>query len=187
EASFRRIWEGKHRIFNPVNPPCQPARSWQELNLKLAPLCLTELGASRDSLEAFRGAPFSVIYHGKRPEVFLEGIGSLPAQEMAWSPDLEGIGTPNVLFVLNPPSMKPAEQVGLPASFIKSLRALATERQVVLYLFGNPYLLRQLPPALFQTVVCAFQPLRSFQRAAALHFRGNIRAEGELSLDLDHG
>jgi len=187
EMSFRRIWELKHQVFNPVNPPCQAPRSWQELNQKLAPLCITEMGATGNSLEAFRGAPFSVIYHGQRPGVFLEGIGSLPAQEMAWSPDLKGIGASNVLFVLNPPSMKPAENFGLTGSFLNSLRALASEREVVLYLFGNPYLLRQLSPALFHTAVCAFQPLRSFQAAAALHFRGNIPVEGELSIDLDHG
>ena len=187
EASFRRIWELKEKVFTSEKSPGQPAWSWQELNRELAPRCLTEMGAKGVALESFRREPFSILYYGERPKTFLDGIGSSSAQEMAWTSDLKIPEITNVLFALNPPSMKPAEHFGLPVSFLEALRELTTKRQVVLYLFGNPYLLRQLSPDLFQTVVCAFQPLMAFQEAAAAQFLGKIRAEGELSIDLDHG
>jgi len=187
EASFRRIWKLKERVYKPKKPPRQPLWSWQELNRKLAPYCLTEITDPGNSLESFHRESFSILYCGQRPEAFLDGIGPRSGQKMAWTPDLKIPEASNVLFVLTPPSMKPAENFGLPASFLRALRALTAKRQVVLYLFGNPYLLRQLPPALFHTVVCAFQPLPAFQEAAAGHFLGNIRAEGELSIDLNHG
>ena len=187
EASFRRIWELKERVFNPINPPVQPALSWQEINRELAPRCLTALEARVGAMESFRREPFSTLYYGERPATFLERIALLSSQEMAWSSELKLPETSNVLFALNPPSMKPAENFGLPASLLEALRELAVKRQVVLYLFGNPYLLRHLPLSLLQTVVCAFQPLVAFQEAASAHLLGNIRAEGELSIDLDYG
>ena len=106
---------------------------------------------------------------------------------MAWTPDLEVPQTTDLLFVLNPPSMKPAENFGLPRSLLNGIQKLSEKRRVTLYLFGNPYLLRQLDLAPFMGVVCAFQPLPAFQEAAAAHFLGEIRAEGELSIDLGYG
>ena len=108
-------------------------------------------------------------------------------RDMEWTPDLKIPPAGNVLFALNPPSMKPAENFGLEPHFLAALRELALNRRVVLYLFGNPYLLRLLPLSLLHGVVCAFQPLPAFQEAAAAHFLGQIRAVGELSIDLEHG
>ena len=187
EASFRRIWKLKEQVFKAKTPPRLPRWSWQELNRKLAPLCLSEIGQAGVALESFRGAGFSVLFHGIRPSAFLEALGANSAKAREWTPDLQIPVNSRLLFSLIPPSMKPAEQFGLPASFLDDLRALAAKNQVVLYLFGNPNLLRLLPPDRFHASVCAFQPLPSFQEAAAGHFLGNIRAEGELSIDLDHG
>lgn len=187
EASFGRIWKLKERVFNAKTPPREPRWSWLELNRKLAPLCLSEIGQPGQALEAFRREAFSVLYYGERPMTFLEALGTGSAKARQWNSQLQIPASSKVLFALNPPSMKPAEHFGLPASFLSALAGLAAKNQVVLYLFGNPYLLRLLPPDLFEAVVCAFQPLPSLQEAAAGHFLGNIRAEGELSIDLDHG
>jgi len=187
EASFMRIWKLKERVFKIKTPPREPRWSCQQLNQKLAPLCLSEIGGSGKALEAFRKEAFSVLYYGKRPEAFLEALGTGSDKAVKWTSELQIPKSSKLLFALNPPSMKPAEHFGLPESFQKALIALAAKNRVVLYLFGNPYLLRWLPPDLFEVVVCAFQPLPSLQEAAAGHFLGYIRAEGELSIDLNHG
>lgn len=188
EASFKRIWRLKEQAFNPKSPPRQPAKPWKDLNRELARHCLVEIGNPDHSAESFRKEPFTCIYHGQRPDTFLDGIGRhRAAKEMAWTPDIEIPPTGNVLLALIPPSMKPAENFGLEPNFLEVLRELTSKRRVVLYLFGNPYLLRRLPPSLSCRVVCAFQPLDAFQEAAAAHFKGQIKAEGELSIDLGHG
>jgi hypothetical protein len=187
EASFGRIWKLKEQVFKAKTPPRMPRWSWRELNRKLAPLCLSEIGQASVALESFRREAFTVLYHGIRPSAFLDALGANSGKALEWTSDEQIPVNSRVLFVLTPPSMKPAEHFGLPASFLDALRALTEKNQVVLYLFGNPNLLRLLPPDRFQAVVCAFQPLPSFQEAAAGHFLGNIRAEGELSIDLDHG
>lgn len=187
EASFRRIWKLKERVFKVKTPPREPRWSCQQLNQKLAPLCLAEIGEPGQALEAFRKDAFSILYFGKRPEAFLEALETGSDKAVEWTSELQIPTSQKVLFALNPPSMKPAEHFGLPASFQDALVALAAKNHVVLYLFGNPYLLRLLPTDRFYALVCAFQPLPSFQEAAAGHFLGKIRAEGELSIDLDHG
>ncbi len=188
EASFKRIWRLKEQVFKPASPPQQPTLSGEELNRALARQCLVEIGDLAHSLKSFRNEGFSTLYYGLSPSTFLEKAGTPnTGQDMEWTPDLRIPPTGNVLFALNPPSMKPAENFGLEPHFLAALRELALKRRVVLYLFGNPYLLRLLPLSRFHRVVSAFQPLPVFQEAAAAHFLGQILAVGELSIDLEHG
>jgi hypothetical protein len=55
---------------------------------------------------------------------------------------------------------------------------------VVLYLFGNPYLINKLPLQALRGIICAFQPLEAFQEVAADHFLGRWSAEGILPIEL---
>ena len=188
EASFQRIWGLKQQAFRPESPLRQPAKSWEALNLELARHCLAEIRNQGRSMERFRGDPFTLIYYGQRPDTFLDRI-TIPqsGEEIAWAPGMEIPSAENVLLALSPPSVKPTENFGLELHFLEAVRELATKRRVVMYLFGNPYLLKGLPPSLFHMLVCAFESLDAFQEAAALHFYGIIKAEGELSIDLGHG
>ena len=185
EASFKRIWQLKERVFNPARPPELPALSGKDLNRSLARHCLVQIGDLTQSLQSFRKEGFSTLYCGQRPGAFLKGIAS--GQEMEWYPDLELPPSGNVLLALIPPSAKPGENFGLEPAALQAIGELASNIRVILYLFGNPYLLRHLPLSLFKGVVCAFQPLPAFQDAAAAHFLGQIQAEGELSIDLEYG
>ncbi len=188
EKTFRRIWKLKEQVFNPSVPPRLPSWSPEALNRELAPRCLTEIGRPGASIQAFRTQAFSMVCFGQRPDIFLDRIrAGSSGKEVPWS-EAQGIkASGRVVFALAPPSMKPAEHFGLPDSFFKTLDRFLAGKQVLLYLFGNPYLLRKLPVSKFEGVVCAFQPLPAFQEAAAGHFLGTSGAEGELSLDLVYG
>lgn len=192
EESFRRVWKLKERMFLHPPQPVEPGFAPEVLNRELAGGCLCEIGPVGDALERFRSKGFSLLYAGERPGLFIDLVRvSQKVEEGRWEPgNTDALDTAsrqaNVLLALSPPAMKPAGNFGLPAAFFEGLSDLCRQAHVLLYLFGNPYLLTKLPPDAFRGILCAFQPLEAFQRAAADHFLGNLRAEGELPIDLSH-
>jgi hypothetical protein len=58
------------------------------------------------------------------------------------------------------------------------------QNKVVLYLFGNPYVLNHLNYKMAEAVVLVYQDFRIFQENAALHFLGKSEAMGKLPVKL---
>ncbi|HET8736241.1 MAG TPA: glycoside hydrolase family 3 protein, partial [Pricia sp.] len=56
------------------------------------------------------------------------------------------------------------------------INELIQTKNVVLYLFGNPYMLNLIDFEKARAVVIAYQKFEVFQEAAADHFLGNLRA-----------
>ncbi len=188
EASFRRIWRFKEQVFQRKIPAPAPTASWEALNRKVAGACTTEIGQVSGSLPAFRQQGYALWYHGERPEAFIRQLGDAPvAIGIGPEAPMPGCDSRNIVLALTPPGRKPAPDFGLPASFPDQLEALCRKHRVLLYLFGNPYLLRKLPVASLAGVVCAFQPLEGFQETAADHFLGKLPARGNLSIPLSDG
>ena len=90
-----------------------------------------------------------------------------------------------VVLALAPPSLKPPNHFGFSEAALQALERLLQEREVLLYHFGNPYALQQLPLAQALGILVAFQPLPAFQEAAALHFLGTLPAPGRLPVPLN--
>ena len=190
EASFKRIWDLKSRAFRGTAEVIASKSSPAALNCQLARECLIELGDVQGANAAFRKEGFELIAVGQAPGEFVKTLRE--TQNFKTHTSSSGVGMPtgpdiqsqNVLISLRPPQMKPKGFFGLPSTLLSELEGIRAEKNIVLYLFGSPYVLTKLPLHLFSGVVCAFQSQAVFQETAGQHFLGHIKAKGETPIDL---
>ncbi|MGB5316309.1 MAG: glycoside hydrolase family 3 N-terminal domain-containing protein [Robiginitalea sp.] len=192
ETSFKRVWDLKARLFPTSAKSVLPNISPNALNQKLAQHCLCALRDTEEVLAEFRKDGFTQVSVGQTPHEFIKKLQEAYDFETHTCPSgvglQKGLGTraQNILITLWPPYMKPKDFFGLPSTLIAELRALGAQKNLVLYLFGNPYILKKLPLNSFGGIVCASQPQSVFQEVAGQHFSGYFKATGELPIDLDY-
>jgi hypothetical protein len=194
ESSFKRVWDLKAQAFRGTSEVIASKSSPAALNRQLARGCLIELGDASGANTAFREEGFELIAIGQAPGAFVRTLRA--THDFKIHARSSGVGVPtgpevrsqNVLISLLPPQMKPEGFFWLPPTLPGELEALSAEKKIVLYLFGNPYVLTKLPLHLFSGEVCAFQSQAVFQETAAQHFFGRLKAKGEIPIDLvyDH-
>ena len=68
---------------------------------------------------------------------------------------------------------------------IDFINELIQTKNVVLYLFGNPYVLNHLSIEKTTAVVVAYQTFIEFQDVATAHFLGKIKAKGKLPVTIN--
>ena len=90
----------------------------------------------------------------------------------------------NVLVALFPPKIKPQNNFELSDDEMKMLQELLNNKNVVLYLFGNPYVLNIINFEKAKAVVVVYQDFKVFQENAAHHFLGKIKAKGKLPVTI---
>lgn len=190
EASFRRIWHLKEQVFNAPANFVNPKDSRENLNRELARNCICEIGMTEELLPEFRVEGFSLLSVGAIPKAFIHSLNNELNFEHFPAPTGEGLREllpskgQNILLTLFPPDMKPKDFFGLKDSLIDELLSLAADHRIVLYLFGNPYLLSKLRVDHFDGVLCAFQSLPIFQEMAGAHFLGRLKATGQLPIKI---
>ena len=81
--------------------------------------------------------------------------------------------------------MKPAQNFGLAESVLEQINQLCRQKEVVLYVFGNPYVIKHIPLDKFKSVWAVFQDFSEFQKNAARHFLGEIDARGKLPVTIE--
>ena len=90
----------------------------------------------------------------------------------------------DILLLLTPPQVKPTKNFGLLNEEICFINELIETKNVVLYLFGNPYVLNHIDYEQAKAVVVVYQNFKEFQDIATAHFLGNIEAKGKLPVKL---
>ena len=90
----------------------------------------------------------------------------------------------NILLSLFPPQVKPTDNFGFTKTEIQLINELISSKNVVLYLFGNPYALRVFDYKNASAVVLVYQEFRAFQKVAVEHFLGRLNAIGKLPVVL---
>ncbi len=191
EASFQRVWNLKQGVFDRSEGRTEPSHTPESLNRKLAPHCLCEIGSNQAVTSSWQTRDTCLLYYEIRPNAFMDKVlESLNLEERKWEAGqevskIQFTEHSKVVLALQPPSMKPSENFGLSNAFFTELGLLAREREVLLYLFGNPYLLNSCPRDLFRGIVCAFEPMVAMQEAAAMQFLGKREATGILPIQLN--
>ena len=166
------------------------------------------MGSAEEVLTEFREKGFTLLSIGQNPDIFINALQK--TLDFTWHACASGVGiqrllpekpqhplptetqnalpaeTQNILLTLIPASMKPKDFFGLPPTLIQELAELGAKHRILLYLFGNPYLLTRLPNHNFSGIICAFQPQPVFQEVAASHFLGELKAPGELPIVLNY-
>jgi beta-glucosidase-like glycosyl hydrolase len=184
EESFKRVWQLKEKAVNAASSENTMLHQGiltdsALLNEKMARLSLTMFKGDEDAIASFRKKGFI-----KRtiPQTdnsrFFKDIEHVPQPENAVETEQ------NLLLALFPRQVKPADDFGFGKKELQSINLMLQTKQVVLYLFGNPYFLGLLDLSKARAVVVVHQDFEVFQKEAAAHFLGTFKADGKLPITL---
>ncbi len=190
EEHFARVWQLKEKAYS-QKISSNENTSYPALMQNLAEESLCLVKGTEAQLRAFQASKniCCLAYNPGGKTVFTEllaekmdvyNIGIQQGDLKDNHPDL----TSHVVLALYPPHMKPLNNFGMSDKALNYIRRIASEKHVILYLFGNPYVLNILPLNLFKAVVVVFQDFEPFQVNAYNHFLGKSPSLGKLPVQL---
>ena len=186
EESFKRLWHLKEKAFQKqIKKSSSKPVTNTELNRKLAENSLTFFRGNQATITEF----FKTTFEGFTNSQYIENefFKSIYKNKIFNIEKLRtdvGITADNILLALFPPQVKPANNFGLTQAEIDFINELIQNKKVVLYLFGNPYVLNHLNTEKAIAVVIAYQNFKVFQEVAAVHFLGRIKTVGKLPVSI---
>lgn len=180
EESFKRVWALKEKAIKNDIPVIPDLVEPKQLNRALAEKSLTLLQGSESAIDRFRGTDFCTLTLKRSAlESNLPDLAS-EIQQMR----LQVAEENDVLLLLTPPQVKPANRFGFIQDEIDFINELIQTKNVVVYLFGNPYMLQHVQYERATAVVVAYQDFTEFQEVATEHFLGKLPAEGKLPVSI---
>lgn len=193
EESFKRIWELKLKSGVSKAPPTATLTAAGDLNGTLAKHALSLLNGTKSDLEHFRsqdfiGIEFSRIEGNTFFKVLQDHMKFQLISSASLSPEnlsQQLAYEKPILLAIYPPKAKPQQNFGFTESEMDLLHALLKNKQIVLYLFGNPYFLNSIALTDIKALVLAFEKFEEFQVTAAAHFLGKHEAIGKMPVSLN--
>ncbi len=191
EESFKRIWQLKEKVFMNKAPRVNEAENPSDLNRTIAQNTLTELFGNPEKKDEIKNATFlNLSFAPNNNNIFSKKLED-DYQQRAWELSSQmaeiklGLGKhQNVVLAIFPPTMKPKNQFGLDSVLLDFMQKLIAEKNVLVYLFGNPYVLDILGLQSNSNAVVAYQDFVEFQEEAICHFKGEMTATGKLPITL---
>lgn len=193
ERSFERVWRLKSKALaarSSVSPGS--TGSPEDLNRQLAAASLTlymgeaaifsqlhnetltGIEISRSGAQPF----FSTIQKSRNLKVHATGATPLESIKEAVKSDR------SLVIALYPPKVKPHHNFEMTDEEIHFINTLIRGKEVILYIFGNPYILTIINVQNARAVVIAYQEFQVFQEQAARHFLGETTARGILPVTI---
>ncbi|WBU89648.1 glycoside hydrolase family 3 protein [Cellulophaga omnivescoria] len=193
EESFKRVWQLKEKAMNIVISPSKSYYTAKSLNTKLATESLTVVKGNNNTISNFKSDGFVgiEITNNKENPFFYTvkeelKFTSYNTTKTTISKIKEAVKTEeNVVIALYPPSIKPKNNFGISNNELELLTNLMTTKNVILYVFGNPYVLTKLDTSNAKNVIVAYQNFPVFQENAAEHFLNKVDAKGKLSVSIN--
>ncbi len=179
DESFERVWRLKEKGIVSITGSNEELSDADLLNSKIAEASLTLVKGTEKDIAAFREEGYQSVSIKKEGETLTnkeiqDKIKALEAQ----------ISNENILLLLTPPKVKPADNFEISEQELAFIHKLIETKKVVLYVFGNPYVLNLIQTKATTAVVCVYQNLKAFQRYAGMHFLGNVKANGKLPVTI---
>lgn len=183
EESFERVWKLKEKAIISTSADSRTnskPKTDSSLNRKIAAHSLTLLKGTENEITNLRDTDFCTLtikrsVLEKNKETILQGLKEMKS---------EVVNEKNILLLLTPPQVKPANNFGLQEEEIDFINELLQDKNVVLYLFGNPYTLKHLNTEQAKAVVVVYQDFTEFQDIATEHFLGKLKAPGKLPISI---
>lgn len=187
EESFERVWKLKAQAQTsstssilPTGPAGSKLTIPNKLNRKIAENSVTLLKGDDADIANFTDTDFCTLTIKRSAldtdrEAVLTGLKEMKS-EVEHEKD--------ILILLTPPQIKPANTFGLLQEEIDFVNQLIRSKNVVLYLFGNPYVLNHLNIQNAKAVVIAYQNFTEFQDVATEQFLGKLEAIGKLPVTI---
>lgn len=192
EESFERLWRLKLKALKHTRTATRPLSiSPSELNANFALESLTLYSGVEDFKTFIEGGFIGIEISTSPGHPFFKTIQDKVAFPIYSSSDSTlneiSLGTEhakNVLLALYPPKVKPQNNFDITAGELSFVQQLILEKNVVLYLFGSPYVLNLLNVQKAKAVILAYQDFEAFQHHAARHFAGEVMAKGKLPVNI---
>ncbi len=193
EESVKRIWKLKRKAFETYSRKDKKRKNTcAELNGKIAKNCITELNLNISTFNRAKKDGFlNISYGNPKKNKFSIGLEKEFGQvHYILNPkskdNLFNLAKhyKSIVLALFPPSNKPKNQFGFKPEILAILQELLTKNEVILYLFGSPYVLNILPDVTRPGIVLVYQDFPEFQEVALQHFLGNISAKGQFPIQL---
>lgn len=192
EVSFERVWKLKEKAINQQAVKPADLSNPLPINNEVAIKSLTLFKGDEASIAAFRKQHFvGVSVANKTSSMFLERITNATSMgyRSVTASNLKNLreelkGVTNILLAIDPPSMKPKDHFSLQEDILSFVKEIIENKNVLIYLFGNPYFLKLLPLNKTAGVVIAYQNFSIFQENAADHFLGETNAQGTLPVTI---
>lgn len=192
EASFERLWNLKEKA-------CKAQLEVENSNLPIDANILNKQIA-QESITLFKGnlndfkdekfiglqisstATKTTFFEHLQKKITFESF-SISTQKVS---EIQGriMDEENILLAMYPPKAKPANYFDIPKEEINFINELITTKNVVLYLFGNPYVLNHIQTKNAKAIIIAYQNFEVFQEVAAQHFLGEIPAKGKIPVSI---
>ncbi len=191
EASFKRIWELKEQAYTSeikIQRTCDAS----ELNKQLARESITELYQGANVVKQIKQSNFlNLSVENQKGNVFSKSVEKQFEKEHHIL-DLDSVGEikklitkhENVVLALFPPMVKPKNKFGFQTEILNFINEIIQQKNVLIYLFGNPYALDILQLHSSSNTVIAYQDFPEFQNVAYQHFLGQQKAKGKLPVKL---
>lgn len=193
EESFERVWKLKQKaITRDLKKDIQLSRP-QELNQKIAEQSLSFFIGDEKSIKEFSKQKFIGLEITKsgQPHFFKQlnevlNFDFVSSYNQSISEIKNKIkGEENVLIALYPPKVKPANYFDISKEEIDFINELFETKNVVLYLFGNPYVLNHMHTKKAKAVLIAYQDFEVFQENATFHFLGKSKVHGKVPVSIN--
>ncbi len=181
EESFERVWKLKEKAINATSQESKAAfMSEETLNRKLAESSLTLLHGDEKDIAAFRNTNYCTLTLNRGIDdndsaSILKNLNetkTIVAQEA------------HILLLLTPPQVKPDHNFGLLQEEIDFINTLIQTKSVVIYLFGNPYVLKHVNVKDTTATIVVYQDFKAFQDVATEHFLGKFNPNGQLPVSV---
>jgi len=193
EESFQKIQRLKEKagLFSSLKntPKIVDENTHYILRNKIAESAITSVKRTDKGINNSKKNVFISLFKKIEDSVFAQGI-SYPKYAFMEGNNLSDLTATlaaydNLIIALYVPSMKPLNHFGLSDIILNFIEKTAQEKSVTLYLFGNPYTLKLLPPVeCFLEVIIMHQYLPELEAAALQYFEGNLEAKGQLPIQL---
>lgn len=191
EEAFKRVWSLKEKAMESEVESPTALIDPSTLNTEIAKASITLIQGNKDEIALFRKNGFiGITNHPETERSFFEILSdhddfrtySLTAATGSSFKDIEK--EKNILLSIEPPQVKPTKNFGFSEDEIRRINELINTKNVVIYLFGNPYALPLFDYHKAHSTVAAYQNLKEFQEVAASHFLGSIPAKGKLPVEV---
>ena len=186
EESFQRIWKLKEKTIQIQGSQSSMAlTNADELNLKIAHKSLTLLKGTKEAIAEFSTTSFVGLENTQPIENhFFNDLSENKKFNRFYITKRNAVSEKNILLALFPKQVKPAHNFGFTDEEITAINALFSTKNVVLYLFGNPYVLNLFDTEKTKGIIIVYQNFKMFQKVAAAHFLGEFDAVGKLPVHL---
>ncbi len=178
EESFKRIWQLKESVFCSKNLKENEQLELSQndpLNKIIAEKSISLLHGSDEIIANFRKTNFCTLtlkrYKDQDNSNILANLKTMT---------LDVAKEDHILLLITPPQEKPVDNFGFLKEEIDFINHLIIEKNIVVYVFGNPYFFSLLNFKKTLATVAVYQDFKVFQDTAARHFLGDLKVSGKL-------